>query len=342
MTHPSTRSGARMVLLILVAAALSVAWALASVRTAHAEISGRCEATLNSVDVRGVSSGNRDNDIKVSEHSRVPIVMTSPQGFRSHKIQLEFADRRWTVSDKTDDGSNTFTDSVNVDDYATYGVGLYKIVGVATLSDGTKCTGAATVDVSGNPLATVAGVVAAGTVVVGTVGAVASGGLAAGSLGSAGNAAADAFAAEESARAASPDPYRYSYAYRPRVDWPWSMLGCFFALPMLLLTLPFMAVTGGAGGPPPEPARELPRFPRMRWMPRLTLLGVVSGLLAGLGGAVLLQQYAIDYPTQSAIIRDLVAGAVVYGLIIPTLGRTIAVLRFNGRISALERTRSAR
>ena len=165
-----------------------------------------CDATLNAVDVRGVDSGNRDNDIKVSQHDRVPIVMTSAKGFRSHKIHLEFSGRRWAVSNNTDDGSTTSSDSVNVDDYATWGVGLYKVVGVATLSDGTTCTGAATVDVSGNPLATVAGLVAAGTVVAGTVGAAATGALGAGRLTGAGDAAADAFAREESARLGLPRP----------------------------------------------------------------------------------------------------------------------------------------
>lgn len=341
MNHRQPYSGARMVLLILGAAALSLAWGLASVRTANAEISGPCGATLNAVDVAGVDSGSRGDDIKVGEHDRVPVTMSSATGFRSHKIQLEFAGRRWTVSEDTDDGSPTFSDSVNVDKYATYGVGLYKVVGVATLTDGTKCSGAATVDVSGNPLATVAGAVAAGTVVLGTVGALASGGLAVGGLGSAGTAAETAFAEGERERLASPDPYRYSYPYRPYRPWPWSMLGCLWALPMMLLMLPFMAVAGGTGAPEPQPARELPQFPRMRWMPRITLLGVLSGLLAGLGAAVLLQQYSIEYPTLAAIIRDGVVGALVYGLLIPTLGNTVAILRFNGRINRLERGRAA-
>jgi len=330
-----------MVLLILCAAALSLAWGLASVRTARAEITGPCGATLSGVDVAGVDSSDRGDDIGVRQHDIVPVTMTSSKGFKSHKIQLEFAGRRWTVSNETDDGSTTFSDSVNIDDYAKYGVGLYKVVGVATLMDGTKCGGAATVDVSGNPLATVAGAVAAGAVVVGTVGAVASGAMAAGSLGSAGTAAESAFAEGERARLASPDPYRFSYPYfRPYRPWPWSIFGCVVALPMLLLMLPFMAVTGGGTPSEPAPARELPRFPRMRWSPRISLAGVAGGLLAGLGVAVLLQQYSIEYPTQTAVIRDAVAGAVVYGLVLPTLGFTWAVRRFNGRIDALERARA--
>jgi hypothetical protein len=342
VTRANSAVWARILLLIVGAATAAAGWGLTSAHVAHAEINrpDACGATLDGVDVAPLDSSDRGDDIKVHQHDIVPVTMTSPIGFESHKIQLEFAGRRWTVSSKTDDGSTTFSDSVNIDDYATYGVGLYKVVGVATLTDGTKCGGAATVDVSGNPLATVAGAVAAGVVVAGTAGALASGGLAAGSLGSAGNAAETAFTEGEQERLASLDQYEFAYHYEPP-PWPWSMFGCFWALPLMLLMLPFMAVAGGGAGPvEPQPGRELPRFPRVRWSPRITLLGAVSGLLAGLAVAVLLQQYSIEYPTQAAVIRDAVVGAVAYGLVLPTLGRTWAIRRFNRRIDALERTRT--
>jgi hypothetical protein len=38
--------------------------------------------------------------------------------------------------------------------------------------------------------------------------------------------------------------------------------------------------------------------------------------------------------------NDAVDGAVAYGLVLPTLGRTWAIHRFNRRIDALERTRA--
>ncbi len=108
MSGSTRASGARMVLLILCAAALSLAWGLASVRTARAEIfgPGSCGATLNGVDVAGVDSGNRGDDISVRQHDIVPVTMTSAKGFKSHKIQLEFGGQRRTVSSKTDDGSH--------------------------------------------------------------------------------------------------------------------------------------------------------------------------------------------------------------------------------------------
>ena len=43
-------------------------------------------------------------------------------------ISLEFAGQRWVVSDEDTSGP-TWVNTVNVADYATYGVGLYKVIG---------------------------------------------------------------------------------------------------------------------------------------------------------------------------------------------------------------------
>ncbi len=340
MSGAHRHSGARMALLIVCASALGLAWALASVRTASAEINGPCGATLNGVDIASVNSGTRSDDIGVSEHGSVPILMTSATGFRSHKIQLEFAGRRWTVSNQQDDGSNTFSDSVNVDDYATYGVGLYKVIGVATLTDGSTCSGAATVDVSGNPLATVAGAVAVATVAVGTVGAVATGAGSLGALGGLEDVVKNAFREDQLRReeeAGADDRLRTAGIIIEALEGnPMRLLGCLGTLAMMVVMLPFMAIAGGGGGAGEAPTSKA--LPRARWTPHITLLGMLSGLLAGVGATVLLQQYSIDYPTLAAIIRNVIVGVAVYGLVIPTLGYTLAVRRLNGSIARYERT----
>jgi len=64
-----------------------------------------------------------------------------------------------------------------------------------------------------------------------------------------------------------------------------------------------MAVTGGGGSDASEGPLAARALPRARWMPRITLLGLVSGLFAGLGAAVLLRQYSVEYPPLAAIIR---------------------------------------
>jgi hypothetical protein len=331
---------------ISVAAFIAVGTLSAFTGKASAEISGPCGATLNGVDVKGVDSGNRDNDIKVSSDSKVPVVFTSAKGFKSHKIQLEFLSRRWTVADKKDDGATQFSDSVNVNDYATYGVGLYKVVGVGTLTDGTTCSGAATVNVGGNPLTTVAGAAAAGTVAVATVGAVATG-LAASSSSAGGlkpmqdvmDDLMDISDEVEAARLRA-ERLRTAGAFFNFA----AMFGCFGTLALALLMLPFAAISGGdrsgdsGGAAPPAAGPGAPqRLPRARWTPRITLLGLLSGLLVGVGVVVLLQQYAIEYPTMAAAVRDVAIGVVLYGVVVPTVGRTFAVRRLNGRIAKLER-----
>jgi hypothetical protein len=315
--------------------------------TAHAEVEGHCTATINGVDVGPLDPGDRSDDIKVSKDGSVPVSASSPAGFRSHKVQLEFASRRWTVSEQEDNGSTTWSDTVDVDDYATYGVGIYKVIGVSELMDGTTCEGAATVDVSGNPLATVAGGAAAAAAVVGTVGGLASGALGAarprGSLGPIHEMVEEAWHEEQAERSAATWRRSEELWSRPQTRSNFAfvleMFGCLcFAVVAALLT-PLMALVGGgagAGGAAPAPAA--PRgLPRPRWSPRITLLGLVGGLLAGAGSVVLLQQFSVAYPTLELIIECVVVGMVVYGIVLPTLGHTIAWWRLRSRVGELER-----
>ena len=65
-----------------------------------------------------------------------------------------------------------------VDDYAKYGVGLYKVIGQSEGPAGT-CSGSALVKVAGNPLKTVAGAAAAGITALGAVGLAAAGAVSA-------------------------------------------------------------------------------------------------------------------------------------------------------------------
>ena len=156
-------------LVAVLAMALGVAMALPR---AGADVSGACDATIAGVDVRGRSASDPADAIPVREKDVVAVTMTAPAGVRSHEIRLEFAGIGWTVSDELDEGQTTAQDEVVVSDYADYGVGLYRVEGVATLGDGSTCTGAVLVDVQGNPLTTVAGL-AATALAVGGAGAVA-------------------------------------------------------------------------------------------------------------------------------------------------------------------------
>jgi len=62
----------------------------------------------------------------------------------------------------------------------------------------------------------------------------------------------------------------------------------------------------------------------------------MGGLLAGAGIVVLLQQFALVYPSLTVAIVGLVGGLAV-GLAVPSLTRIIPVTRVNRRITWLER-----
>jgi hypothetical protein len=341
--------------LALAASLFAVFAAMATaVSTASAEIDGPCGATVNGIDVETLDSSDTGDAIKVQKGGQVELTMSTTTGFESHEIELDYFGQRLPGDKRDDNGDNFFSDFVDVDDYATAGVGLYKVYGVATLTDGDVCSGAVLIDVDGNPLTTIAGGVAAGAVAIGTAGAamgtIASARSTAGGLGGIQDMVEDAFREERKREEAAEDASRLDNLYDELADIaagdapPFNpfggLFGCLGALVFAIITLPvrlpFMAIASGGGGTAGSSPRKR-RFPRARWTPRITLLGIICGLLAGAGAAVLLQQYSIAIATRGLLIQTLIAGIAVYGLVLPTIGRTIAVMRVNGRVSSLER-----
>lgn len=132
---------------------------------AFAGISGPCEATIGGKNVADLSTSPTASAVKVKKNGNVLVTMRSTGQMTHLKITLNFAGTSWTVKNK-DISSNSWAESVAVDDYAKYGVGLYLVEGVGT---GTtfSCTGDGLVEVEGSPFATVAGWVAIGLTVLG-------------------------------------------------------------------------------------------------------------------------------------------------------------------------------
>jgi hypothetical protein len=226
-------------------AALAVGSALALLvlsPPAAANISGPCTASINGVNVAGLGTGAASDAVLVKEKSKATVTMAAASAISHLKIQIEFAGFRWTVKNEPTTGKS-WSRAVNVDDYATYGVGLYKVSGAST-GAGLACSGAALVKVEGNPLTTVAGGVGLAATILGALGLAVSG---------------------------------------------------------------LFALTGRA--------------------PLLGIvLGTVAGLLAGLGVGVLLQQYAVLYPTRAVAIAELAIGLGL-GVTLPALGKLVSARR---------------
>jgi hypothetical protein len=311
------------------------------VSPAWAEIEGNCEATIKGVDVRGRSTTSAGDAIDVDENEVVAVAMTSPAGFASHKIDLEIAGIRRTVSSKTDDGDTSWSGTVNVKDYAWAGAGLYEVIGSATLSDGSSCSGAALIKVTRNPLTTVAGAAAAATTAVGLVGV--GGSAAASSLeGIRAGRKVEEWITDEVDHVGQMEEEQRRRQVMGRALGAWLeawhlffgsfRLPCyFFVVPALLLTGAAMVAPGGA--PPASNGVQLRRVP---WRPRITGAGLLGGLLAGAGIIVLLQQYAVTPLTRPLAIEGLVIGLVV-GLVLPSLVRVWSVMHVNGTIARAER-----
>lgn len=121
---------------------------------AGAVVSGPCIGTIKGVDVAPLSATSPKDAIDVGESEDVVVGATSQGRIERYEVQLEFAGVRWTVG-KGETTDTSWSKTVNVSDYARYGVGLYKVHGVS--EGAVACDGAALVKVGGSPLGTVAG-----------------------------------------------------------------------------------------------------------------------------------------------------------------------------------------
>jgi putative membrane protein insertion efficiency factor len=158
--RPRTLARAVAALGVFVAAVVGLPMLVGS---AFAQVSGPCTATLAGVDAATASTPEDAVEVGYDEVAVVAGTMTS--GPVSYDIQLEFAGFRWTAASGEASG-NTWSDEVNIADYATHGVGLYKVHAESTNAAGETCTVDGYVDVTGkSPFTTTAGI--AGTTALG-------------------------------------------------------------------------------------------------------------------------------------------------------------------------------
>ncbi len=136
------------------AVAVSGLVAVSSARPAGAEISERCSASIDGIDVAGRSADDPGQAVEVDQDATVEIVVESDAIIETYTIELEFAGFRWQVAEG-EPGSIIWSDRIEVGDYSRFGVGLYKVH--ATSTGPGACEGSVLVKVGGNPLATVAG-----------------------------------------------------------------------------------------------------------------------------------------------------------------------------------------
>ena len=146
--------------LAILVVVLSALLALSVAPAAPATIKGPCTGRIAGQDVAPLLTGPLDDAIVVHKDSLVSVTMSSERPLTRLKVEIEFAGQRWTVHERPTIGTS-WVSEVPVDDYAIYGIGLYKIV-ASSEGQGFTCTGAALVSVEGDQeldaLKTVAGI----------------------------------------------------------------------------------------------------------------------------------------------------------------------------------------
>jgi hypothetical protein len=151
------------------AIAFVVILGLAAAPEAAATIEGPCEATVAGQDVVARDTFARSDAISVPQTGAVAVTVTADRPIDRLRLEIEFAGVRYTAHDEPTTVPSS-TGVVPVDEYATYGIGLYKIVGTAT-GQGFTCEAVALVDVQGNPLETAMGAIGVAMIIVGGLGA---------------------------------------------------------------------------------------------------------------------------------------------------------------------------
>ena len=135
---------------------------------AGATINGPCSASINGVNVKNQSSTSASGAIVVAKDARVPVTMTATQPISNLQVKISLMGLGRTVKSGPAHGTS-WVRTVNVKDYAFWGVGLYQVTGSSS-GAGLSCSGIAIVKVEGSPLSTPAGWVSLGLSVAGALG----------------------------------------------------------------------------------------------------------------------------------------------------------------------------
>jgi hypothetical protein len=137
---------------------------------------GPCKYFLNGAP--STQFDTQDHALTVASDQQVTVSGTVPGKFKQYDVWLQFGFGQIDAGKGTPNGP-TFSQTVNVKDYAKFGSGIYKILSEATVesSGGTSCVADAYVLVTGSLLSTAAGIgaaVAGGLGLAGVVGGAAS------------------------------------------------------------------------------------------------------------------------------------------------------------------------
>ncbi len=158
-------------------AVFAVVVMLAFASEAAATVGGPCTVEIagENIGPRGVGARSEPIVVSIDRPLSVTMTSTSEQELDRLQVELEFAGIRWTVHDRPATGTS-WVSEVPVDDYADWGLGLYKVIGSSS-GAGFTCEGAALIELAGDepldPLKTPAGLIGLALALIGGLGALA-------------------------------------------------------------------------------------------------------------------------------------------------------------------------
>lgn len=84
-----------------------------------------------------------------------------------------------------------------------------------------------------------------------------------------------------------------------------------------------------------ETRNDMQRIPRITFKPIFPVRGIVSGAVGGLSAVVLLQQFAVLFPSLAIVLIGVIGGAVLV-VVLANVARSITTSRLNRRLAAAE------
>ena len=278
-------------------------------------VSGGCRVLINRHDP---STLTRTHPLVVHQGENIGVVGSIPSTVRNPgqeasntHIKVDIIQGIGSVSSSDHPGHGPFWGGTqNIESYISKGVGLFHVKGVATGTSGWSCSGDAYVEIKdGNPLSKPIGEAAGGLIVVGLLGAA--------YASTAPEPTADTTASSsspsdtESARPLGLDPEEDAEdMMRSNDDYYWTM-GCLLFLLLAISGGYLFSGTGGALFASRVGRKSSGRLIRSHGHP---IVGFISGLLMGLGTAVLLQQFAVWTLTIASAIVFPVVVAIICSL----------------------------
>ncbi|MGH2712107.1 MAG: DUF2510 domain-containing protein [Actinomycetota bacterium] len=297
---------------------------------ASATVTPGCYGTVNG---RSFASITLAFPLRIREDTVLNVQAGSHLRARLYVVRMAYFGIRYSIRGGTTN-DNMWEASATASDFLNRGTGNYIVEGIlANNNRGAVCLGVLYFRVNGNPFSQPLGQAAGGVTALGAAGLLLT--AITGSKEPQIPGFEDTTGPEEEKKIEEKQkeeknrtPEEIQAEQQEAIDDELNKKCFFLVLPALILTTGMVAAGASVSG-----GVTSPRIPRVRWRPRLSFVGIGSGILFAVGSGVLLQQYGAIWPTLGMGVGFLVGG-IALGILVPTLARLRVVRKINRRLEA--------